>query len=645
MALSRVRSLGRWPNLLALWIGEAMKAPKLVEATPQEKNYVTAEINNLRAYYDESHKTLHYLRRMRFMRLKTNAPRPFQRVMGRGLQSPFSYRLVQTAVGMLGKERPRFQRTPASESSKERDAASRLQASCDPLIQSFEQIARRPLLWQLYDQVFGDGRGHIKVAKDVWTGYPQRLPEEPEKSYNDRVAKFIMNATTHPVRSRLVDPLNILLPPSEYGLPFAIEQGKRPLLATMQRLGLGIGSNNKLVYSPDTLAHPTLELPRGMAPSEDVEEFWTDDYCFVRIAGQEIFKYENDLGFVPYVNIMGEVSSLNDPALQSLSILYPYQGIEPWLNTLMSTMAAWSIIGGTPIMYTARKPYQGAPPPNDMALSEIPLGRRVDLGVGGEIGFVQPPPVGREVLEFMNTLVGFLDRAGITPLATGILGNRTPGTAFSAAIEAATGKLAVARDNLQYGISDWVKMSWRVVENIGKPIHVTGIGLQKTMMGKRMRHGRFVIDPEDIHGYYDLNCELTVSSLQDNISKGMHAAFMKSHGLWSRDRAMRFSGVDDPWEEYQETLRDELEGSPFVKGEILKRAVMEDEGLAKQASDLEAQGIDIVGLLLSGGQGQGGGGGQPGGQPAPVRGGKNVGNPKRAGGKRGGTPQGSRGHS
>lgn len=626
-----------------------MAAIQGIKATSEESNWVGSELMQLRAYYDEAFKTIHYIRRMRFMRLKSNAPRPFQRVMGRGLQSPFSYRLVQTAVGMIGKERPKFTRMPRTNGSNEREAASRLQRSADPLLQSFEQAARRPLLWQLYDQAIGDGRAHIKVMKDVWSGFPVKSDTEEEKKYNQRVADFVMRSSNHPLRSRLVDPLNMLIPPTEFDPPYIIEQGKRPLLATMNKLGLRFGTNNSLVYNPDTLAHPVLELPRSIPATVDVEELWTDDYCFVRIAGQDIIKYENDLGFIPYVNIMGEVSSLNDPSLQSLSILYPYQGIEPWLATLMSTMAAWSILGGTPILWTSRRPYQGAPPPNDMVLSEIPLGKRVDLGTGGEIGFVQPPPIGREVLEFLNTLVGFLDRAGITPLASGILGSRTPGTAFNAAIEAATGKLKVVADNLEYGISDWVKMSWRVIEKLNQPIVVTGIGLQsKGIMGRRMAPGRFIIDPKDIDGYYDLNCELTVTGLQDTISKGMHSAFMKSHKLWSRDRAMRFAGVDDPWEEFKLTLRDDLEESPLVKTQILQEALQADPELAQRAQALAAQGIDVGELLTgapgvpgaSGGGGQYGGAPQPRGGPAPQAGGRPTGSPRRPGGTRGGTPQG-----
>lgn len=630
--------------------------PKPLETTQAERAYIEGEINTLRSYYIEQFKTIHYIRRMRFMRLRSNAPRPFQRLMGRGLQSPFSYRLVQTAVSMVGKERPKYTRVPLNTTGAAKESASRLQNSADPMMQELERIARRPLFWQFVDQAIGDGRAVAKVVKETWTGFPTKgqVPDEDDKAYNKRVAEFVMKANTHPIRSRLVDPMNFLVPPYEYEMPYAIEQGRRPLIATLNNLELNFGSNNKLQYNHDTLAHPVYELPRGINASEDVEEFWTPEYCYVRIAGREVFKYENDIKAIPYVHTLGEVSSLNDPSLMSLSILYPYQGIEPWISTLMSTMAAWSILGGTPIMYTSRRPYQGAPPPTDMGLSDIPLGKRVDLGTGGEIGFVQPPQVGREVLEFLNTLVSFLDRAGITPLASGIMGTRTPGTAFSAAIEAATGKLKVVKDNLEFGLADWVKLCWKVVEAVDKPINVTGNGLVQGITGKRMQKSRFTIDPKDIAGYYDLNCELTVSSLQDEISKGMHAAYMKTHGLWDRDRAMRFAGVDDPREEWKGTIRDKIEDSPFVIGQIMQEAIKADPELERRAAELEAQGVDIKGLLagdpaaaramMQGGGGMGNGAAPAGGQPAPARGGRGRGSPKRPGGNRNGTPQGSRGH-
>jgi hypothetical protein len=319
-------------------------------------------------------------------------------------------------------------------------------------------------------------------------------------------------------------------------------------------------------------------------------------------------------------------------------------------------------------MWTSRKPGAGAMAGEGAgALAEIPLGKRIDLGVGGEAGFLQPPPVGREVLEFIQLLIQFLDRAGITPLASGIMGTRTPGTAFDAAMEMAMSKLTPLITNLEVGLADVVAMSWKIIEEtIKQPIVVTGMGLQKGRLGlgRKMRQGRYVIDPKDIHGYYGIKATLETQSLQSTISKGMHAAFMRAHNLWTRDRAMRFSGVDDPWDEYLGTLRDKLEESPEVVQHILQEALKQEPELAKMAEDLQGQGVNVEQLL----GGMGGGGGMPPalggalssatgggaeqavfagakpqagrGAPAPGAGGRPKGMPRRPGGQRSGTPQG-----
>jgi len=636
--------------------------PKPITPSPGEKNFVDQNLTYLRGYYDEQFKMIHQLRRLRFMRLKAKAPQAFQRIVAKGLHSPLSYRLVQTVTGLICKERPRFERQPVDKT--DRDAASRLQQAADPLLQTYEHCARQPLFWMMGDSLVGDGRCFPKIERHVWAGYPTKLSDQTDEQYNNTVAQFIASGSNQPLRMRLVDPLNMLIPPEQYEPSFMIEQGKRPLVSTLRALNMQMDAHKNIVPLPEGRPFPLLELPAGINPAVDVEELWTPEFVFVRVGGQ-LLKFENDLHLIPYVDIYGEVSANMDPAVHSLSILYPFQGIEPWLNTLLGTLAAWSVIGAVPIMYTSRTPGAGGAAGDTPAnVQEIPLGKRIDLGVGGQAGFLQPPPVGREVLEFIQLLVTFLDRAGITPLASGIMGTRTPGTAFDAAMEMAMSKLTPLVSNLERGLADIVAMSWKITEDVVKqPIWVTGMGLQKGRMGigRRMRQGRYVIDPKDIHGYYDVKATLTTQSLQSLISKGMHAAFMRAHNLWTRDRAMRFSGVDDPWDEYLGTLRDRLEESPEIVQHIMQQALQEEPELAKISAELGAQGVDIQGLVASlggapgavpgnlpggapagiaGGGGTFGGAPQPRGQPAPGAGGRSRGSPRRPGGTRAGTPQG-----
>lgn len=626
----------------------------LTEADATEKNLVDSTIQQLNATYLESERKIHQLRKLRFMKTQTRAPKPFQRVVGGGIRSPLSYRLVQTVVGMICKERPHFKRIPRN--SSDRAGASALQMSADPMLQDLERIARRPLYYQAVDALVADGRSIIKCYRDAWHGFPDQIEGEDDPGYNRRVAEFVMSGAQHPLRQRQVDALNFKTPLTDYDPPYVMEAGKRATLAVAKAYGLNFGINNKIETMPEGTAFHTLELPSGIPPTIDVEELWMDDCVYVRIAGK-VFKADNDLGFKPYVWGSGETSSHPDPSLNSLSILYPFAGIEPWLNTMLTVLASWGVIGGTPILFTSRKipPGAGGVPDVQPTLSDIPLGKRIDLGMGGEIGFVQPPPVGREVLEFIQFLVDFLDRAGLPQLAYGSIGTRTPGTAFQGALEQAIAKVNPITSSAENMMAEVVKMQWRIIEQLGQPMYVTGIGMSPGILGKRKSLSRYVIKPSDIGGYYDLHAKIRVGNTQDVISRGMHAAFMRSHKLWSRDRAMEYADVDDPFDEYKTIMRDTMEESPVIQEIMIAEALKQEPEIMARAQNLQDQGVPIMEMLgmaqgasdeptphTSGG---GGGGAQPAGSaPAPKRGGKPKGSPKRPGGTRQ-NAQGSRGHS
>lgn len=617
---------------------------KQEQLTDIERKWVDTVVQNGRNVYEERFDTMHRLRAMRLMRTKVSTVGPMQKYLGDSIHAPLSYRLVKNIVGKMSAERPHFTRVPRRPA--ENDAAFRLANSADPLLQTYEQQSRRALVRNAYDNLSADGVAVAKVRRMPWQGYP--LPEEDESdaAYNKRVADFVLNAGDQPLRSHLVDPLNFMPSREEWDATYVVEQGKRSTLQLINTLGLKFGLNNRLESVPEGEPHPWRELPRGVPNYIPVEEIWTAEHCYLRVRGGNYMKFRNELGFIPYVWASGEGTALRDPMADSLSVLYPLAQVEPWLNMMLSTMAAWSVVGGTPILWTARQPMANAPIVAQIALSEIPLGKRIDLGTGGQIGFVSPPPVGREVIEFTRLLIEMVDRAGLAPVAEGQIGARTPGTAFSSAMEAATVNLKPLIHSAEGFLAEWVKLSWRFIEDMDTTVHITGLGFRKgrSGRGRDKQWGRYAIDPKDIDGYYDLHAELKGSSLQDLISQGMHAAFMKAHELWAEDRSMRFAGVEDPAAERREVMRDKARKLPIVFMKAVQDAIKESPDLQRMQADLSAQGVDIVQQIMAtaypGAEGEGGGGGtfngapQPRGQAAPGAGGRATGSSKQSGGTR-----------
>jgi hypothetical protein len=618
---------------------------EMLEVRPTEATWVEETISQNKSTYSETHKLIDQMRRLRYMRAKARPPRAFQRLIGKGIRSPLSYNLVQTITGMIVRERPKYSRVPRS--GVERQKAQTLANSADPMMQSFEQIAHRPLFFQWADQAVSDGRVIGKIRRVPWEGYPLRKAGEKDKDFNNRVAKWVMNASTHPIRATIVDAMGFMPDRNEWEPQFVIETGNRPTLPTFKALGV-VPTNEGFKQIPTDKPYPDDEIPTGTQPTVPVEELWTPDALYIRVAREQVLKFPNDFGFIPYAWNYGATTSHNDPALEGMSVLYPYLGLEPWVQMLLGVLASWSIVGGTPILVQTTDRTAGAS--NAGAIADVPLNKMVTLPPGGDMKFVQPPPVGREIIEFIQLLMDFIDRAGITPLAQGHIGTRTPGLTVASALEAASGKLIPIKSNLENFHETMVKMSWKTVyNNIKQPIHVTGTGLveRDKLPGRRKGRGRFIVDPKDIDDYYDIKAELSFDTIQDEIAKGTHAATMKAHRLWGKRRAMRFSGVDDPEDEIDEIALDELSDTPVVRTQIIQQAIQDEPELQKIQQDLADQGVDIVQLLVGGGapgaDGQSSGQIFQGGDQAPVdTGQRRGGRPPATGTSRGGGTGGAR---
>jgi len=625
----------------------------------QEKKWAAQVVADQRRIYQEFVRTTHQLRRMRALRLSGRAPRAFQSLIGRGVRVPMSWSLVQTVVGMVAKNQPHFKRVPRN--ARDKDASARLTRAAWPLIETYSRIAKRPLYYQMVDQIAGDGRVVTKLSRTPIEGYPGRDGGETDKAYNKRVEDFLAEEgrRTVPLRLSLVDPTTFWPSREEFESSYVVESGRRPLLATMRSLGLKFGVNNKIETVPADPVGKTmteLEIPAGLSPTASVDAIWTEESAYVSLNG-EWLKFDNELGFIPFSWRFGQTTSINDPMLESNSIIFPFAGVEPWLNTLMSVLLAWSILGGTPILAVNTQPHPNLPPGSETAPADIPLGKMINPGVGKTLQFIQPPPVGREVIEAIQLLMSIYEKAGITSMARGVIGTRTPGLTFGAALEAAGDMFAPLVAGMQGILEDIVSMTFRGVERLGVPMWVTGYSLEA--MNSRKVLAPYKIDPADIDGYYDVHCELKLTNLQDLISRGMHGAFMKGHKLWSWEHAAEFSGSEDPPMERLDILKDDIRNSPLYQEQALRAALGDDPALKEVVEMADAAGMPLVQLLAQGrtglqqqvqqqqgspGQDQAGTGGggntvygggqQPRGGPAPMAGGRVKGSPRRPTGPR-----------
>lgn len=608
--------------------------------TSQEEKLVQDTVVAQRKVYQEYITVTKHLRRIRALRLDTRTPRAFQRIIGKGVRAPLAWSIVQTINGMVAKSPPMFTRTPLN--SGQKDRAARLASTCWPLLQTYSRMAHKDLFYGMADQLAGDGKGVVKLQRKMMKEYPDREQFKTDGGYDDvaynQACRVFLSQPEHnPLRISLTDPTTFW-PDRAFEPTYVVEAGNRPLLSTLKALGLKMGVNNTILEDVPQGGTVSEEmLPSGFSPTARIEELWTEDFCYFQIDGK-VLKFKNEFGFIPYAWRAGMSTSIPDPVMESVSAVFPFYDLEPHLNTLLTSIVSWSILGGMPTAIIETAPNAGVAPGQEVPPSDIPLGQMVQLAPGRKFYYAAPPPIGDSVVQAVNMILSFYERAGVTQAARGIIGSRTPGLTFSSALEAASDMLLPITHSLEGLCEDITRMTWKAVEKLNMPLYVTGEELIEGTGRRQLSQHR--ITPSLIGKYYDIHCEIRPSSTQDSVQKGMHAAFMNQHQMWSQERAMNYSGVENPTAERLELLKDKIRNTPLYQQMAMKAALSDDPEAQQMVADAEAQGEDLLGLLEEGDAGGGGGenGSLPGGQirglPARAGGGREAGSARRPTGPR-----------
>lgn len=503
-------------------------------------------------------------RKQRFMRLKARPPAAYQEYIGQeGVKVPLSFRLVETVIGSVAAERPRFEI-----SSPDRALAQRASQWCSMVLQNQETISDPALYWKYWDGLVADGMVAMKTQRIAWTEYPRIDEGESDAAYNKRVDEFIKQRPPVPWRTRVIDGMTFIPPHYEFGNDFAIETGLRSTEDTLTKLGLRTNEKGRVTVVPvKDEPIPTFMQGLRLGPRIQVDELWTPDTLFVRIHGK-IFEYENDLGRLPYVWTSGATLPFADPQLEALSVLFPLTHLEPWVNQFLTTLVAQGTAAATatPVIKQAPSGTTGAQ--GDTQIGEFQPGKLHTLPPGAEMGFVAPP-LPAESITLLDTMMQIAERFTLSPTPA-FAGTRTPGVVLSAVAERTLAVLKPRVDQAKKTWADQMKFWFQLVKDIKSPVAVSGMTFIEK--GGRSRMAEVVLTPSDIKKISDVTVEIKFQTVQDKIAWDTHNVMMAQSQLWSMERARRESGVVDPESEADDIFLEQLERSPVIQLYLQKQA-------------------------------------------------------------------------
>lgn len=538
-------------------------------------------VRDRKSFHSQRIKLHHGLRKMRFLRARQRPPKQFQDLFGQNMISaPIAFRHVQTVVGAIAKHRPKY--NLIMKNPGETDMRSEGERFHTMALQYFERKAKKPLYWKWVDSIVADSIGVLKFTRHAWEDYPEPKEDETEDEYIARCNKFLQGQAECPLRMRLVDPLTTLFPTYEWEPGDVLETGFRSIRDTLRQLRVApIGGNlGALRIVEMGEPYPEDEVPNLPDAAVEVSELWTPNSVYVGMAGQ-FFEMENPYeGIIPYVITGGAPTSSSDPALEFISSLFPFQRLQPWSDMLITAMVAWAMSATNPVLATSRKPGPGITGSTETAIEDIPWGKNLDLGLGGEANFLTPPDVGNSIKGSIELMMTMMDRSSLSPAVSGYMGTRTAGLAMSSAVENALAMLIPTVDGMKVGLGDVAKMVDDFITKVIKaPVYVSGYEMLESN-GYKRDVGLLKRGPKEVAATLDILVDIKRDSTMDEISKGGHAAFMRDKGLWSEERAMLYSGVDDVPRERKNILKDMARKHPIVQQYLAMIATSEEPPLA-----------------------------------------------------------------
>ncbi|MEM3169964.1 MAG: hypothetical protein QW838_04250 [Candidatus Nitrosotenuis sp.] len=563
-----------------------------------------AEIRRVHADYQQYRELIVGARRQRFLRLKPRPLEAYQEFIGDGVRVPISFRLVETAIGTVAGQPPRFQVV-----SPDQELARRAAKWIGFVMQAQGRFSQKGFYWKFWDSLLGDGVAYFKTIRTPWTDAPLRAEGETDAQFLERFKETLRTRRFLPFRTRVVDPATVFPPRHEWGGGPYLESGLRSTQQTLHALGLrpvGERLDRFVVVSPNDPA-PINMSTLARFPTVYVDELWTNESLLVRIAGQ-VWEYENELGRVPYIMTPGSALAFSDPTLAALPVSFPLFYLEPWVNQFLSTLVGKGTLASasTPVISRELAPGTAASA-GETTKTDFQAGKLHDLPPGARMDVIELG-LDQGSVNLLNVMIQLAERFTLSPVPQ-FAGTRTPGVVISAVAERVAAVLTPRLEQARESLADLAKLWLELARDLVRlPVVVSGFTMDER--SGRSRASEVALAPREINKISDVLVELKFQTIQDRIAWDMHNIAMKQAGLWSEERAMRESGVDDPEGEQRDLFIERLLQHPAIQLYVAQKG-MEGQAPLQALSELLAQAPggapDLAGLASEeAGRAQGG---------------------------------------
>lgn len=555
-------------------------------------------------------------------------PAPFRKFVGNP-DLPMIRDMIQRITGMMAKNPPVFQVTPASYRDNEVHAAAKEENRLNALRITIEDQQRRRTFAMGIDGQVANGESWIGVFLDSTrmdnpgftrkdgesaASYLERYPAQMAQCGVPIIMEDFDAQTLFPLRSRerhaaIVVETEHRVFDIDVGLGYKAtkkmgpngQEGREWKKKTLSEGYVGnaarvAGSSNDTITTRDTGFNPA-NGTNALSNEKCTRTLWADQWVVLTfLDGQEVERWEHNWGFVPIVPANGEQSSDRDPSWQSAGLADAAMGVAKQLVMMAIVMSSSAMQHGFPTPFI-KNPSHGLATPrgNEPRIRPVSLGQMNVLGSQEDIVFpFADAKLNADFFKNLEWLENQLEQSTISNFGKSI-GSDMAGYAVAQIRAAQMSLLGPAYVNCA---SQWREIGY-ILRFIVKHECPGGIYLRGaveerddgTQYQPILRYGPDECTDDAI------NVVIEEGIVQDQAAQDKMAIEKAQANLWSPRRAMEKLGVEDPEAEIEEIRVHQMRMSPAYAQQVLTMALAMNA--ERYAAVLQAQNDPFSQLLVA----------------------------------------------
>ena len=417
-------------------MAEARRSKKdkeeLDEADWLTADFVQALYESRRSDGDEARlrREMNAMRDLVDMNVKPNIPQEYEAI-AQEIRTPFVKDAWLRVAGSMTQNDPVPHIEPADDKDEYRRAASIGERWTDAAFYQMSDEIGDDVIYEGVKAVIRDRESVIKVVyrPDAWASFPDRKRTETADEYRARTERS-KKSSRLPTAWRLIDRKSMLFEDGEFGDGWCIEYGEYPRPLLGRDFKMALDPYGKLVDPAVLLGGtPTAQGDfRGVGARAVKIEYWDVEWWAVVIDGNMApgFPKPNPYRGSPNNGLPYFRARIIDSPMLSLRYLVPA------LDSLLTMHLNWAFLGAYPNPKLTSQPNSTVPSLGLGADGGVPGGEdnqppdfqwKPGLMIipppGYDFNFVQPPPIGNDVVVMEQNLRALIDIAGIPSVLRG----------------------------------------------------------------------------------------------------------------------------------------------------------------------------------------------------------------------------------